>query len=149
MLAALATNDELTVTTSSPGPTPTARSAKCSAAVPLATAQACGAPTAAATSRSNAATSTPWLTQPERSTRLTAASSAAPRTGRARGSLAAISGSLGIGPILWAGSGKIDDGRAAAVSRGAAGRPADATRRTSAILVAMPPSDANATGRVV
>ncbi len=35
----------LTVMTSSPGPTPTASSARCSAVVQFDTAQACGAPT--------------------------------------------------------------------------------------------------------
>ena len=48
-------NEWLTVITSSPGPTPTASRARCSAVVQLETAQACGAPTAAANSRSNAA----------------------------------------------------------------------------------------------
>src|SRR5678816_4847117 len=63
---AVAMNEWLTVTTSSPGPTPTASSARCSAVVQLDTAQACGAPTAAANSRSNAATSGPCVTHPDK-----------------------------------------------------------------------------------
>ena len=65
MAFAVAMNEWLTVTTSSPGPTPTASSARCSAVVQLETAQACGAPTAAANSRSKAATSGPCVTQPD------------------------------------------------------------------------------------
>ena len=38
-------NEWLTVMTSSPGPTPSASSARCSAVVQFDTAQACGAPT--------------------------------------------------------------------------------------------------------
>ena len=60
MALAVAMNEWLTVMTSSPGPTPTASSARCSAVVQFDTAQACGAPTNAANSRSNAATSGPW-----------------------------------------------------------------------------------------
>ncbi len=48
-----------TVTTSSPGPIPCARSASCSASVPFATAQACVVPQKAANSRSSSATSGP------------------------------------------------------------------------------------------
>src|SRR3954466_11383332 len=66
---AVAMNEWLTVITSSPAPTPTASSAKCSAVVQFDTAQACGAATCSANSRSNAATSGPWVTQPERMTR--------------------------------------------------------------------------------
>jgi hypothetical protein len=55
-------NEWLTVTTSSPGPTPAARSAKCSAVVQFDTAQASVAPTYSANSFSKAATSGPWVT---------------------------------------------------------------------------------------
>ena len=84
-LLAVAMNEWLTVTTSSPGRTPTASSARCSAAVPLDTAHACGAPTNPANSRSNAATSGPCITQPDSSTRATAAASSGPSSGRAMG----------------------------------------------------------------
>ena len=66
---AVAMKEWLTVMTSSPGLTPTASSARCSAVVQFETAQACGAPTNAANSRSNAATSGPCVIQPERMTR--------------------------------------------------------------------------------
>src|SRR5207302_1710452 len=61
--------------------TPTASNARCSAVVQLATAQACGAPTRAANSRSNAATSGPCVTQPLRITRRAASASASSITG--------------------------------------------------------------------
>src|SRR4051794_20759614 len=75
----------LTVTTSSPGPTPTARKARWSAAVQLATAQAWGAPTDSANSRSKAATSGPWVTHPDRIARRAASASASSSQGRAIG----------------------------------------------------------------
>src|SRR5581483_1403439 len=75
----------LTVITSSPGPTPAARRARCRAVVQLDTAHAWGAPTKAANSRSKAATSGPWVTQPERMARRAASASASPRTGLATG----------------------------------------------------------------
>ena len=56
----------LTVTTSSPAPTPRASSARCSAVVQFETAQAWSAPTSAANSASKAATCGPWVSQPER-----------------------------------------------------------------------------------
>ena len=62
---AVAMNEWLAVITSSPGPTPTASSARCSAVVQLLTAQAWSAPTKAANSCSKAATSGPCVTQPE------------------------------------------------------------------------------------
>src|SRR5215468_9927242 len=76
MLLAVAMNEWLTVTTSSPRPTPAARRAKCSPTVQLDTAHACLAPTAAANSASNAATSGPCVTQPERSGRRAASARA-------------------------------------------------------------------------
>jgi hypothetical protein len=71
----------LTVITWSPGPTPTASSARWSAVVQLDTAHACGAPTNAANSPSKAATSGPWVTQPLRMTRRAAATSCSSITG--------------------------------------------------------------------
>ena len=53
-------------TTSSPGPSPAVAQIRCRAAVPLATASACRAPTYAANSRSSAAVCGPMLSQPER-----------------------------------------------------------------------------------
>src|SRR6185503_2478260 len=78
-------NEWLTVMTSSPGPTPTARSARCSAVVQLETAQACGAPTAAANSRSKAATSGPCVTHPDKIARRAASASCSSSQGRATG----------------------------------------------------------------
>ncbi len=75
MAFAVAMCEWLTVTTSDPGPTSAANSASCSAAVPFDTAQAWGAPTAAANSRSNAATSGPCVIQPARIGRAAASAS--------------------------------------------------------------------------
>ena len=75
----------LAVTTSSPRPTPRARRQSSSAAVQLETATAWGAPTALASSLSNAATSGPCATQPERMTADTASTSASPNSGRTIG----------------------------------------------------------------
>src|SRR3954453_19080261 len=80
-----ATNENGDVTTSSPSPTPMARSARCSAAVPDDTALAYGAPTRAANASSKAVTRGPSDSWPERRTSSTACSSASPRTGRASG----------------------------------------------------------------
>ena len=82
---AVAMNEWLTVITSSPTPTPSASSARCSAVVQLDTAHACSAPTAAANSRSNAATSGPCVTQPERIARRAASASRSSIQGRATG----------------------------------------------------------------
>ena len=71
--------------TSSPGRTPAASSARCSAVVQFDTAHACGAPTNAANSRSNAATSGPCVTQPLRITRRAASASGSPISGLAIG----------------------------------------------------------------
>ena len=87
MAFAVAMNEWLTVMTSSPAPTPTASSARCSAVVQLETAHACGAPTYSANSRSNAATSGPCVTQPDRITRRTASTSRSSRIGFAIGNL--------------------------------------------------------------
>src|SRR5574342_378127 len=85
MTLAVAMKEWLTVTTSSPGRTPTASSARCSAVVPLETAQAWRAPTYAANSRSKAATSGPCVTQPERMARPAAWTSASSMSGFATG----------------------------------------------------------------
>ena len=69
------------VITSSPGPTPTARSARWSAAVPDATASACFAPTYSAKRRSSSAAFGPVVSQPERSVSATAAISSSPIAG--------------------------------------------------------------------
>src|SRR4051812_22760581 len=82
---ALATNENGDVTTSSPSDTPTARSPRCSPAVPLDTALACAAPSREAKASSNAGTRGPSESWPERRTSMTAASSASPRTGLASG----------------------------------------------------------------
>src|SRR4029079_3246369 len=78
-------NECETVMTSSPGPTPAARSARCSAVVQFDTAQANGAPTNAANSRSNAAPSGPCVSHPVVSGPRTASISACPSVGRAIG----------------------------------------------------------------
>src|SRR6266513_2656373 len=75
----------LTVMTSSPGTTPAASSARWSAVVQFDTATACGAPTNAANSRSNAATSGPCVSHPDRMTRPAASTSASPTRGLAIG----------------------------------------------------------------
>src|ERR1700682_5597454 len=85
MAFAVATNEWLTVTTSSPARTPRASSATWSAAVQLDTAHACAAPTAAANSASKADTSGPCVIQPERMARRAASASGSPRLGFARG----------------------------------------------------------------
>src|SRR3954447_25812488 len=82
---ALATNENGDVTTSSPSDTPTARSPRCSPAVPLDTALACAALSREAKASSNAGTRGPSESWPERRTSMTAASSASPRTGLASG----------------------------------------------------------------
>src|SRR6202050_2057809 len=80
-----ATNEKGLVITSSPSPTPAERSARCRPAVPLLTALASGAPTRAANALSNCARRGPSDSWPERSTSITARSSASPSTGRASG----------------------------------------------------------------
>ncbi len=82
---ALATNDSGVVITSSPSLTPTARSARCSPAVPLETAMAWAAPIRCAKARSNSPRAGPSDSRPERSTLSTRSSSASPSTGRASG----------------------------------------------------------------
>src|SRR5262245_16227499 len=76
--------------TSSPAPTPRATRATWSAVVQLDTAHACGAPTSAANSRSNAATSGPCVTHPERMARAAAATSASSSAGRAIGIIGSV-----------------------------------------------------------
>ena len=60
------------VHTQSPGPTPSARQARCSALVALLTATASAAPQCAASARSNAGTAGPWVRKSERRTSTTA-----------------------------------------------------------------------------
>ena len=79
----LATIVRVLTRTSSPGPTPTSRSARCSAAVPEQTATAWGAPIARANSRSKASTC-----GPRGATQLLAKTSATSRPSR---------------PLMWGG----------------------------------------------
>src|SRR6266853_3611091 len=78
--------------------------ARCRAVVQFATAQACLAPTYSANSLSNAATSGPWVTQPERIGRPAAWASSAPRHGLAIGirksSLLDITHTFGTLPVM-------------------------------------------------
>src|SRR5688572_1129565 len=69
------------VITSSPGPTPSASSDRCIAAVPEVTARACFAPTYSANRRSSSAAFGPVVSQPERSVSATAAISSSPIAG--------------------------------------------------------------------
>ena len=69
------------VITSSPGPTPSATSARCSAAVPDVTASACFASTYSAKRRSSSAARGPVVSQPERSVSVTASISSSPTAG--------------------------------------------------------------------
>src|SRR3982750_1147252 len=93
MLLAVAMKEWLGTITSSPEPTPLASRARCSAVVQFETAQACGAPTNAANSRSKAATSGPCVTQPERIARPAAWTLASSMSGLATGiMLASVTG---------------------------------------------------------
>src|SRR5215813_8142482 len=85
MALAVAMNEWLTVMTSSSASTPTARSARWSAVVQFETAQANGAPTNVANSRSKAATSGPCVSHPDESGRRIASNAACPSDGRATG----------------------------------------------------------------
>src|SRR3954466_13397862 len=69
------------VITSSPGPIPSATSARCMAAVPDATASACSAPAYSAKRRSSSAARGPVVSQPERMASVTAAPSSSPTAG--------------------------------------------------------------------
>src|SRR5438067_12626426 len=71
--------------TSSPGPTPLATSARCSAVVHDVVATPYATPMRAATSVSNSATFGPWLTQPLLRTPATARASSSPNSGRVNG----------------------------------------------------------------
>ncbi len=82
-LLAVAMYEWLTVTTSSPAVTPATIRARWSAVVQFETAQAWGAPTYSANSRSNAATSGPCVIHPLRMTRRAASASASPIKGLA------------------------------------------------------------------
>ena len=67
--------------TSSPGPTPAATSARCSAVVQFETTIAWRAPVYAASASSNSCTRRPWVSQPERTASAAAAASSSPTTG--------------------------------------------------------------------
>ncbi len=82
---AVAMKEWLTVMTSCPGLTPLTSRARCSETVQFETATACRVPQNSANSRSKAATSGPWVTQPERRTRVTASSSSRPKATLASG----------------------------------------------------------------
>jgi hypothetical protein len=69
------------VITSSPGPTPSARSARCNAAVPEATAMTCFDSKYSAHRSSSSAERGPVVSQPERSVSATAAISSSPIAG--------------------------------------------------------------------
>src|SRR3954470_18495674 len=69
------------VITSSPGPIPSATSARCIAAVPDATASACSAPAYSAKRRSSSSARGPVVSQPERIVSATAATSSSPTAG--------------------------------------------------------------------
>src|SRR5215211_2275950 len=71
--------------TVSPGPAPSARCARCSAAVQLVTAKASLTPTIAANCRSNSAVTGPMESHFERSTSVTARISSSPRSMSANG----------------------------------------------------------------
>src|SRR5271169_3201685 len=85
MQLAVAMNERLGQSTSSPAFTPPATSARCRAVVHEETAAAWAAPTYSANLRSNSATRGPWLIQPLLSASSTAPSSCHPREGRATG----------------------------------------------------------------
>src|SRR5690606_5562551 len=82
---AVAQNVSGVVITSSPGPSPDARSDKWSAAVQEFTATACVAPVYDATARSNAATGGPVVSQPDSRVATTSAISPGPSSGGANG----------------------------------------------------------------
>ena len=73
------------VITSSPGRTPTASSARCSAAVQDVTARACRQPRKPANASSNASARGPVVSQPDRRHSTTAAISSSPSMGTAKG----------------------------------------------------------------
>src|SRR5690606_31701731 len=91
--SAVAKNVNGVVTTSSPGPMPSARSASTSASVPEFTPTAWRTPRYSATSRSNASTSGPRMNWPERRTRCTAALTSSQS--------ASISGERSSTGIMW------------------------------------------------
>ena len=78
------------VITSSPGPTPTASSARWSAAVPDATASTCSASTNSAKRRSSSAERGPVVSQPERRVSATASISSSPIAGGWNPSIVAL-----------------------------------------------------------
>src|SRR5206468_8899085 len=78
------------VITSSPGPTPTASSARWSAAVPDATARTCSAWTYSAKRRSSSAARGPVVSQPERRVSATASISSSPIAGGWNPSIVAL-----------------------------------------------------------
>src|ERR1700732_3603563 len=86
--------------TSSPAFTAAASKARCNAVVQLETAHAYGTPTATANSRSNAATSGPWVTHPERIGRRAASASFSSSHGRLMGMIDLGSSGSGILHLL-------------------------------------------------
>ena len=85
------------VRTSSPLPHPSARTARCNAAVPLETATASGTPSQAAKSASKRGSIGPSESIPERSTSRTSSSSRSPSTGRASGRSGAVNSAAAAG----------------------------------------------------
>ena len=105
---AVAMNESEGTITSSPGPTPDAYRARCSAVVQLVVATASGAPTRSAKARSNSCTRGPWVSQPEAITSATASASPPPNHGRGERDLhqpasgAATTAGSGVAPDLVA-----------------------------------------------
>src|SRR5919198_5722556 len=84
--------------TVSPGPAPSARCARCSAAVQLVTAKACLTPTIAANCRSNSAVTGPMESHFERRTSITARISSSPRSMSANGTFQRLTL---VCPLVW------------------------------------------------
>src|SRR5256884_8535496 len=82
---AVAMNASVGQMTSSPGPTSSARRARCSATAQFETAIPSPAPTYSSNAASNSATSTPGVSHPLLSTATAAARSSSPRYGRVGG----------------------------------------------------------------
>ena len=93
----LATKLKGVVITSSPGPMPRARTARCSPAVPLLTAMPWRRPASAATRSSNSAVNGPMASVPLVSTWLTSSCSSAPMFGCASGTLVVEVGPVEVG----------------------------------------------------
>src|SRR5271166_3541850 len=98
--AAVAANVNEGTITSSPGPTPSARYARCRAAVQLESATAWRAPSWAAKASSKAAVRGPIVSQPERSVRVTASMSSSARRRSNRGTVAPPGAPLEVGRLV-------------------------------------------------